>query len=81
MVTQGHVQNGVIVLDSGIRLPEGQKVTVVAPEIEPDMTPVPVSEEKKKAILGLIGIWKMENPPNDEEVEKILEEELMRKYG
>jgi hypothetical protein len=29
MVARGHVQNGVIVLDDGVRLPEGQKVTVV----------------------------------------------------
>jgi hypothetical protein len=29
MVARGHVKNGVIVLDDGVRLPEGQKVTVV----------------------------------------------------
>lgn len=31
MVARGRVQNGVVVLDEGVRLPEGQKVTVVAP--------------------------------------------------
>src|SRR5437016_2287159 len=30
MVVRGHVQNGVIVLDDGVRLAEGQKVTVLA---------------------------------------------------
>jgi hypothetical protein len=30
MVARGHVKNGVVVLDDGIRLPEGQEVTVVA---------------------------------------------------
>lgn len=30
MVAHGRVQNGVIVLDDGVRLPEGQLVTVVA---------------------------------------------------
>lgn len=30
MVTRGHVQNGVVVLDNGVRLPEGQAVTMLA---------------------------------------------------
>ena len=30
MVARGRVQNGVVVLDSGVRLPEGQEVTVLA---------------------------------------------------
>jgi hypothetical protein len=32
-------------------------------------------------LLGLIGICKVENPPNDEEVERIIEEYRMKKYG
>jgi hypothetical protein len=32
MVVRGHVQNGVVVLDNGVRLPEGQEVAVVAQE-------------------------------------------------
>jgi hypothetical protein len=31
MVTRGRVRNGVVVLDNGVRLPEGQEVTVLAP--------------------------------------------------
>ena len=31
MVARGRVQNGVVVLDDGVRLPEGQLVTVLAP--------------------------------------------------
>ena len=31
MVARGRVQNGVVVLADGIRLPEGQEVTVLAP--------------------------------------------------
>jgi hypothetical protein len=31
MVTRGHVRNGVVVLDNGVRLPEGHEVTVLAP--------------------------------------------------
>jgi hypothetical protein len=30
MVARGRVQNGVVVLDDGVRLPEGQEVTVLA---------------------------------------------------
>ena len=33
MIARGHVQNGVVVLDGGVRLPEGQEVTVLAPEL------------------------------------------------
>jgi hypothetical protein len=35
MVTRGHVKNGVVVLDNGLRLPEGQEVTVLAPGVWP----------------------------------------------
>ena len=30
MVVRGRVQDGVVVLDNGVRLPEGQEVTVLA---------------------------------------------------
>ena len=30
MMVRGRVQNGVVVLDNGVRLPEGQEVTVLA---------------------------------------------------
>ncbi|HEV2971439.1 MAG TPA: hypothetical protein VGY55_15800 [Pirellulales bacterium] len=29
MVVRGYVQNGVVVLDNGVRLPEGEEVTVL----------------------------------------------------
>jgi hypothetical protein len=35
MVARGRVQNGVVVLDEGVRLPEGQEVTVLAPGAAP----------------------------------------------
>jgi hypothetical protein len=35
MVARGRVQNGVVVLDNGVRLPEGQEVTVLAPDTVP----------------------------------------------
>jgi hypothetical protein len=81
MVARGHVQNGVIVLDDGVPLPEGEEVTVVTPALEKQSGPYPVSDEQREATLRLIGIWKTENPPSDEEVEQIIDEYRMKKYG
>jgi hypothetical protein len=83
MVAHGHVQNGVIVLDNGVQLPEGQEVTVTA------VVPPPgagqkyyVSPERREALLSLIGILKTDQPPpTDEEVEQIIDEAIMKKYG
>jgi hypothetical protein len=33
MVAHGRVRNGVVVLDEGVSLPEGQAVTVVVPDL------------------------------------------------
>ncbi len=83
MIAHGHVQNGVIVLDDGVRLPEGQKVTVSP------FAPIPaaeqryyVSPERREALLSLIGILKTDQPPpTDEEVDRIVSEALMKKHG
>jgi hypothetical protein len=80
MVARGRIENGVVVLADGVRLPEGQMVTVHTVAAE-DVEPGPVSKERRDALLGLIGMLKMENPPSDEEVERIVEEERMKKYG
>lgn len=42
MVAHGHVKNGVI-LDYGVRLPEGQNVTVLTHALEHQSGPYPVS--------------------------------------
>lgn len=86
MTFQGHVQNGVVVLNDGSQLPEGTQVTVTAlpapsPAAPKPQPPYPVSEEKRQALLGLIGCCKTDNPPDDEEVERIIEEYRMKKYG
>ncbi len=44
MVALGHVQNGVVVLDGGVRLPEGQPVTVVTS---------PPTETKTHSVLDI----------------------------
>jgi hypothetical protein len=35
MVARGRVRDGVVVLEEGVRLPEGQEVTVLAPRGAP----------------------------------------------
>jgi hypothetical protein len=89
MTFQGRVQNGVVVLTNGSPLPEGTLVHVMP--VEEAAGPVPVapgkeapdaiSRERKEALLGLIGICKTDTPPNDAEVEQIIEEYRMKKYG
>jgi hypothetical protein len=66
-------------------LPEGTLVNVIPVEdkIEcpTETAAAPVSPEQKEALLSLIGIWKTERPPSDEELERIIEQERMKKYG
>ena len=90
MIARGHVQGGVVVLADGVRLAEGQQVTVFArpsppalgadPAIGPGL-PTPPPPERRDALLGLIGLCKTDNPPDDEEVKRIVEEARMRKYA
>ncbi|MCI0640498.1 MAG: hypothetical protein L0Y72_29660 [Gemmataceae bacterium] len=89
MTFQGRVKNGVIVLTNGSSLAEGTLVNIVPAEEVPAPSnlsqgrqgPYPVSNEQREALLGLIGLWKMDQPPDDEEVERIIEEARMKKYG
>lgn len=42
----------------------------------------PESAKPKKTLADLWGIWATDQPPpTDEEVERIIEEEIMKKYG
>ena len=89
MTFQGHVKNGVVVLTNGSSLPEGTLVNVApvheaaGPSLPPpgQKPPYPVSKEQREALLGLIGCCKTDNPPDDEEVQRIIEEYRMKKYG
>lgn len=65
------------------RWPPGQRLalaTRILQSLQQEAT-VPVSKERSEALTGLIGIWKTEHAPNDEEVRKILAEDRLRKYG
>jgi hypothetical protein len=89
MILHGRVKNGVVVLQSdgaGV-LPDGTLVEVIPVSDDVSKSPaapaVPyhVSKEQKEALLGLIGIWKTDKPPSDEAVQRIVEEERVKKYG
>jgi len=89
MTFQGRVQNGVVVLTGGAPLPDGTLVNVIPIEAVTGPSvpspgqkpPYPVSREQKEALLGLIGMWKVERPPNDDEVERMIDEYRMKKHG
>jgi hypothetical protein len=89
MTLQGRVKNGVVVLTNGSPLAEGTLVSVTPVDevassgvVSPGQRgPYPVSKEQREALLGLIGCCKTDNPPDDEEVERIIEEYRMKKYG
>ena len=51
MVARGRVQNGVVVLDKGVRLPEGQEVTVLAPDTVP--TSLPMEGSRPHSVLDI----------------------------
>lgn len=36
MIVQGQIQNGVVVFDPAVRLPDGQRVTVIVPSMTND---------------------------------------------
>jgi hypothetical protein len=49
--------------------------------LQQEENPVAVSKERQEALQQLIGIRRTEQPPNDEQVDRILEQERMKKYG
>lgn len=51
MVARGRVQSGVVVPDNGVRLPEGQEVTVLAPGAEPG--PVATAGRRRHSIRDI----------------------------
>jgi hypothetical protein len=92
MTLRGKARNGVVIFDNDTAPPNGTLVEVTpivelddraaAPAVPAAGRPIyPVSAEQRKALLELIGMWKVEHPPNDEEVERIIEECRMKKFG
>jgi hypothetical protein len=81
MSLRGRVENGVVVFQSGPPLPDGTLVQVTPLPDRAGPGRIPVSNDQREALLGLIGMWKVEHPPNDEELERIIEECRMKKFG
>ncbi len=74
-------QNGVFRPLKDVGLPENQRVRLSVQSLAQEAEAAPVSKERREALNKLIGIWKTDKPPSDEEVEQIVEEERMKKYG
>jgi hypothetical protein len=89
MTLHGRVKNGVVILTDGPPPPDGTLVRVTPVDEITGAGAAPagtepaasVSREQRDALLGLIGIWKTAHPPSDEEVEQIVDEAKMKKYG
>jgi hypothetical protein len=66
MVVRGHVQNGVVVLDDGAQLPEGQEVSVLV-----------VAKQGTHSVLDIppVSMGKILRPlgPDDDLLEEMLE--------
>jgi hypothetical protein len=77
---KGVIKDGQVILRQRADLPDGTEVQVL-PIDQQEEGSVAVSRERQEAWQQLIGIWKTEQPPDDEQVEQILEQERMRKYG
>jgi hypothetical protein len=86
MTFQGEVKNGVVVFSGSAALPDGTRVDIVPthevsrPSVAAPVT-YAVSSEQKVALLSLIGAWKTDLAPNNKEVEQIIQEARMKKYG
>ncbi len=61
--------------------PSAERKTPARVEVFSEPGVEPPSRERQEALRSLIGIWKVDNPPSDEEVERIIDEERMKKYG
>jgi hypothetical protein len=55
--------------------------TRILQSLEQDTAAGPVAKGRADALTRLIGIWKTENPPTEEEVRQMVEEERAKKYG
>lgn len=54
--------------------------TRILQSLQQEAEAVSVPKERQEALNKLIGIWKTDHPPSDEEVERVVEEERLKKY-
>jgi hypothetical protein len=62
MVSRGRVQNGVVVLDNGVRLPEGLEVTVLAHCAVPPAPPMECSRAHSALDIATVSLGSMLRP-------------------
>jgi hypothetical protein len=77
MVAYGRVKNGVVVLDNGLKLPEGQEVTIVAP---PELPVAALNElERQHRVLDIapvsLGLIKRPLTADDDLLGEMLDEQ------
>ena len=78
MIAPGTVQNGVIVLDDGVRLPEGERVTVVVRDLAqatPQTQPLPSHSVLDIPTISLGGVLRPLTA-DDDLLEEMLEGRL-----
>ncbi len=76
------VEHGVVVFPESSGLRDGTLVEVKPINTEPAFAErSAVSEERREALLSLIGLWKTESPPDDDEVKRIIEQARREKHG
>ena len=49
--------------------------------LQQEEKPGRISPDRQEALRQLIGIWKTDQPPNDEQVKQLLEQERLKKYS
>ena len=69
MVARGRVQNGVVVLDNGVSLPEGQEVTVLAQASVPPALLRESSQSKSVLAISTVSLGSVLRPlPSDDDL-------------
>jgi len=62
MVARGRVQEGVVVLDNGVRLPEGQEVTVLAHATVPPAPRMEGSQSRSVLDIATVSLGSVLRP-------------------
>jgi hypothetical protein len=67
MLAHGRVQNGVVVLDNGVRLPEGQEVTVLAHATVPPASRMEGSQSHSVLDIATVSLGSVLRPLTSDE--------------
>ena len=67
MVARGRVQDGVVVLDNGVRLPEGQEVTVLAHATVPPAPRIEGSQSHRVLDIATVSLGSVIGPQTSDD--------------